>query len=162
YLYQELGILTAAFMLGLALGGWFIGQKISNVYVDISALFKTELAVALCCLLTPVILGLLSSPATELVIQYLARLMLPLLNCATGFFVGLEFPLAGKLLMRNRDRVGGVAGALYASDLVGACVGSLLSSVWLIPLFGVLRACIVTAGLNFASLIFLFIVIRSR
>ena len=161
YLYQELGVLAAAFMFGLALGGWFMGQRISKHDVDVTTLIKTELAVVVCSLLTPISLSFLSSSVSKSVIHSLVRLMLPLLNCAVGFFVGLEFPLAGRLLLRNRDRVGGVAGTLYASDLLGACIGSLLSSVWLIPLHGVMETCVVIAGINLASLVLLYFKVRS-
>ena len=153
YLYQELGVVAASFMLGLALGGWFMGRKISKLGGDISTLCKAELVIIAYSLLTPPAIMLLSLRATKAFILPLARGVLPLLNCVAGFLVGLEFPLASRICLKDGDRVGRVAGALYASDLFGACAGSLMSSIWLIPLHGVLGACLVAAAFNVVSLI---------
>ncbi|UCH57460.1 MAG: fused MFS/spermidine synthase [Candidatus Bathyarchaeota archaeon] len=156
YLYQDLGVVAAAFMLGLAFGGWFMGRRVSMLDGDVSIMFKTELAVILYSLLIPLAIRLLSYYTAESVILPLARGMLPLLNGAAGFFVGLEFPLASRICLRRGGHPGGVAGALYASDLLGACVGAFLSSVWLIPLHGVLGACLVAAVLNVTSFVLLY------
>ena len=156
YLYQELGVVAAAFMLGLALGGWFMVRRISRFGGDVSTLFKTELAVILYSLLIPLAMRLLFFHSAGSVMLPLARGVLPLMNCATGFIVGLEFPLASRICLRGDVRAGGVAGTLYASDLLGACAGSFLSSVWLIPLHGVLGACLVAVALNVASLVLLY------
>ena len=160
YLYQELGVVSASFMLGLALGGWFMGRRISELDGDISTLCKAEMAIIAYSLIIPPAVTLLSFRAAEAFILPLVRGVLPLLNCAAGFLVGLEFPLASRICLRVGGRVGSVAGALYASDLFGACAGSLMASIWLIPLHGVLGACLVAAALNVASLVLLYSVTR--
>jgi len=160
YLYQELGVVAASFMLGLALGGWFMGRRISKLDGDISALCRGELAIVAYLLIAPLAVMLLSFRAAGAFLLPLVRVVLPLLNCAAGFLVGLEFPLASRICLRDGGRVGGVAGALYASDLFGACLGALMASIWLIPLHGVLGACLVAAGLNVASLLLLYGVMR--
>ena len=157
YLYQELGVVAAAFMLGLSLGGWFMSRRVSKLRVDISTLAKTELAIIAYSLITPLAITLFSLRTPEPFILPLVRVALPLLNCIAGFLVGLEFPLVSRICLRGSDRTGRVAGTLYASDLFGACVGSLMSSIWLIPLHGVLGACLVAAALNAASLALLYI-----
>jgi hypothetical protein len=68
----------------------------------------------------------------------------------------MEFPLASVVCMEEVNRVGGVGGTLYAVDLVGACVGSFFSSIWLIPLFGVQGSCLVVAAANATSLILIY------
>jgi predicted membrane-bound spermidine synthase len=40
------------------------------------------------------------------------------------------------------------ASRLYTADFVGAFLGALLSSAFLIPLIGVMGVCLLTAGLN--------------
>jgi predicted membrane-bound spermidine synthase len=59
--------------------------------------------------------------------------------------VGMEFPIASQV-----EFVGGAATAsrLYTADFVGASLGALLASTFLIPLIGVAAVCLLTAGLN--------------
>jgi spermidine synthase len=76
-----------------------------------------------------------------------------LLNGAAGFLVGAQFPLANRLWLRGRDSQPGREGALYASDLIGAFLGSILASVLLIPVLGVLETCLLAALLKLCSLL---------
>lgn len=156
YLYQELGVVAASFMFGLAMGGWFISRGTSKIEEGIPALFKIELAIIAYSLLIAATLAFFSFILTRVLFPSLMRGVLPLLNFAAGFFVGLEFPLASKICLGGEDRVAGVAGKLYASDLFGACTGSFISSIWLIPLHGVLGACMLAAAINVASFALLY------
>ena len=162
YLYQELGVVAASFMLGLALGGWFIGRWISKHFGGISALCKAEIAIIAYLLFIPLAMTQISSGAPATSPLPLVRVFLTLLNCAAGFLVGLEFSLASMIMLKGGGRVGRVAGTLYASDLLGACAGSLVSSIWLVPLHGVVGACLVAAALNLASLFLLYSIMRLR
>lgn len=156
YLYQELGAVAASFMLGLALGGWFMSRRISRLGGGVPALACVEGGIVAYSLLLPLAIEVFSIPAVKPIILPLVRTALPLLNCASGFLVGLGFPLASEICLRGGDRIGSVAGAVYASDLLGGCVGSLISGIWLISLHGIPGACFMVATLNAASLILLF------
>jgi predicted membrane-bound spermidine synthase len=57
----------------------------------------------------------------------------------------MQFPLANKL---EFDGTASGASRLYTADFVGAFLGALLACTLLIPLIGVLGACLLTAGLN--------------
>ena len=77
------------------------------------------------------------------------------LPAVAGLLGGFEFPL-GVLLWRQRGiRLGTAAGGLYGLDLVGACLGALVVSPFLIPLLGLLGICWWTALLNAAALLLL-------
>ena len=154
YLYQELAMVSATFMLGLAVGGLCMSQAIPRLRKGVSTLAKVEFAIIAYSFTLPLVITLLFSVSELFMFQWI-RLLLPLLNCAAGFLVGLEFPLASEICLKDSGRVGRVAGALYASDLLGGCAGALLSSIWLIPLLGVLRTCLVVAVFNAASLLLL-------
>lgn len=153
YLYQDLGVVAAAFMMGLALGGWYMKSRMPRLRVGASTLVKTEMGVVAYSLLIPSIVSLLSTSITAAPDLFLVRGVMLVLNCVAGFLVGLEFPLVGSICLEEGERVGGVGGTLYATDLFGACVGSFLSSIWLIPLYGVRGACLVVAATNVASLL---------
>jgi spermidine synthase len=146
YLYQELGVVSASFMLGLALGGLYMSRRLPRLG-SFKTLIKVEVAVAAYILLFPLALEL---PATPL-----ARWLLPLLSCLAGFLVGLEFPLASELVLRAWGGVGRVAGSLYALDLLGGCLGAVASSIWLIPLHGFWGASLAVAALKACSLLLL-------
>ena len=62
--------------------------------------------------------------------------------------VGMQFPPASRL-----EFDGAVTGAsrLYTADFVGAFLGALLASTFLIPLIGVTGVCLLTAVLNLAG-----------
>jgi len=153
FLYQDLGVVAAAFMMGLALGGWYMKSRMQRFRGGVSTLLKTEMGIVAYSLLIPPIVSFLSTSMTAAPNLLLVRGVMLVLNCVAGFLVGLEFPLASSVCLGEGKRVGGVGGALYATDLFGACVGSFLSSIWLIPLYGVRGACMVVAVTNIASLI---------
>ncbi len=72
-----------------------------------------------------------------------------LLLLACGFLVAAIFGYAG---LHRRPDQRRIVSPLYASDLLGGCVGSLLASLLLIPLVGlpgtaVLMAIVATLGL---------------
>ncbi|KYH39138.1 MAG: spermine synthase [Candidatus Bathyarchaeota archaeon B23] len=146
YLYQELGVVSASFMLGLTLGGLHMSRRVSRLG-SLKTLLKVELLVAAYIVMLPLAVELPSTP--------LARWLLPLLSCLGGLLVGLEFPLAGHLALRAGGGVGGVAGLLYALDLLGGCLGALASSIWLIPLHGFWGASLAVLTLKASSLLLL-------
>jgi len=162
FLYQDLGVVAAAFMMGLALGGWYMNSRMQRLGGGVSTLLKTEMGVVAYSLLIPPIVSLLSTRMTAAPNLLLVRGVMLVLNCVAGFLVGLEFPLASRVCLEEEEQVGGVGGALYATDLFGACVGSFLSSIWLIPLYGVRGACLVVAVTNVASLLLVYSYTRWR
>ena len=87
-------------------------------------------------------LGRLSGSAVSFVT---VRAVIALLTFVLAMLVGMEFPIASQV-----EFVGGAATAsrLYTADFVGASLGALLASTFLIPLIGVTAVCLLTAGLN--------------
>ncbi len=162
YLFQELGIVSATFMLGAAIGSWLTGQKIPKINEDMKALSKAELAISSYSISAPLIISYSSSHLSYASILPLARILIPSLNLAAGFFVGIEFPIASRIQLKVSERVGSVSGSLYATDLIGACAGALMASIWLIPLYGVMGASIVVATFNFVSLVLVYAMKTSR
>ena len=73
------------------------------------------------------------------------------MNALAGFLVGSQFPLASRMWIKGRQAVGGTAGLLYACDLAGAFVGSVVVSVVLIPVLGMLETCLLAAVLKLGS-----------
>jgi spermidine synthase len=74
-------------------------------------------------------------------------------NALAGFLVGSQFPLANRMWLKDREDLRGTAGVLYACDLVGAFLGSIVVSVILIPVLGILETCLLAATLKLGSLL---------
>lgn len=65
-----------------------------------------------------------------------------------GALGGWQFPLANRIYFAEQARAR--PGTLYAVDLAGACVGALLISAYLVPVFGFLRTGELIAVVNLA------------
>lgn len=127
-LFQDIGILLTLFMAGLALGAAIIGHALRQAEQGKKAgrIWKTVLLAgfALLCLVVSLIME--SGYAMGL-IQTVAWL------AVTGFLVAGLF--ASISLEDSRDQ-GRLISPLYAADLIGACVGSMLAGLILIPMLG--------------------------
>jgi len=162
YVYQQIGLLITAFMAGLALGGLLMTRGLTRAPQMASRaawghrirreerwLVGLEMAILLYCIALPLLLtslhGWSASP--------LLRLTLLALNALAGFLVGSEFPLANRIYSRIRGGLEGASGLLYACDLAGAFVGSVLVSVVFIPALGILQTCVLVAVLKLISVV---------
>jgi spermidine synthase len=148
YVYAKLGLLLTLFMVGLALGS----LTMSRYPRDEASLLKTLLLVQatlglFCLTLAPVVTYLHGRPEASLH-HLLHRETLSVMSVAAGFLGGAHFPLANRLLLADRERVGRTAGSLYAFDLLGSTLGSLLVGFLLIPVVGVIQSLIVLTLLN--------------
>jgi spermidine synthase len=150
YVYHEVALITAAFMVGIALGGATMNRLLSQgleqrrmghrwVFVSLQgAIFIYALSLPL------LLIAANALPLPDLLFPFLALL--------AGFLGGMEFPLGVYL---TKGSVGRVAGLIYGTDLVGACFGALLASALLIPILGIPQTCYVLAMSALAGLILL-------
>jgi spermidine synthase len=130
YVYQQLAVIIAAFMAGMALGSWLALRAPARrgirtlVFLQIGAAMAPLL---LCAVFEAV------SPA-----------LFPVLALGCGMLGGYEFPVASRIFCARNP------GTLYALDLAGSCVGAVLFSVYLIPVFGFLRTALLAAMVSLA------------
>ena len=144
--YARVSLIVTAFMGGLALGGAAGEQLLTRQSAAGSrrarrALIAIQAAVALYSAVFPLILSL-PIPAPVLVF--------PLLALVAGALTGMAFPLAVAL---TRGSAGRAAGLLYGADLVGGCVGALVSAVFLVPVLGIPQTCAAVALVGLAGLL---------
>ena len=152
YIYHQLAIVIAAFMVGMALGSWrALGGKSSleppaRRRADRLTLGWIQIAVGI----APILLYLLLvgfgriGNATQLFL--ISQIVFPVLALACGLLGGYQFPVASRVFFGRGES--GSAGALYAFDLAGACVGAIVLSAYLVPVFGFLRTALLAAFLN--------------
>ncbi|MAG08745.1 hypothetical protein CMO89_04675 [Candidatus Woesearchaeota archaeon] len=147
YIYSMLSIIITAFMLGLAIGSYYMNKRLEHF--GKKRFVKIEISIFFISLLVPVTLFLLSKIKDNLLVMLSSQTILPLLTILIAVLVGMEFPLASKLFFKGR--VEETAGKLYNADLIGACFGALLTSALLIPLLGIFKVCLLVGLLNLIS-----------
>jgi spermidine synthase len=153
HVYHWIGLLLTAFMAGLAIGGLLMNRRFAGSQRDRSTFLRLEVALVLFWILLPLILSSLYTRITDPALFKSVQVVLFLLNALAGFLVGAQFPLANRLWLRGRETRQGREGMLYASDLVGAFLGSILVSVLLVPVLGILETCLLAAILKLCSLL---------
>jgi hypothetical protein len=104
-----------------------------------------QLGIALFALCTPWLLLGLGRLDELLSGSAVVWAVIPLLTAALAVLVGMEFPLAGKV---DYQGPAATASRIYTADYIGAALGALLVSTLLIPLWGMVGAASLAAGLN--------------
>ena len=143
YIYQQLAVIIAAFMAGMALGSWCsLRQPASESGMKTLAWLQVLGAALplLCYGLFVWFAQLRSGPGLVLI----SKLAFPALAGCCGLVGGYQFPIASRAFFEGQSEARGL-GTVYALDLVGACAGALLPSIYLIPIFGLLRTALVIA-----------------
>lgn len=161
YVYHWIGLLIAAFMVGLALGGmWMTRQLQDNRQPRFgesrAAFLKLEFAMVLYTLLLFGVLVFLNRMQDITFIWHSIQYILLLLNALCGFLVGAEFPLANDMVLHHADGHSQTAGSLYGADLVGSWLGGLFVTIALIPVLGILSTCLLILCLNIGSFLFFY------
>jgi spermidine synthase len=153
YVYYKLGIIFTSFMVGLALGSFYINRILHDLKNEYALFIKTQIAIVLYPLLLPLIFYFfarfekLSYVGENIVFTYI-----PII---AGFIGGFQFPLGNKIYLNNRKDIGSTVGVTYGIDLFGSCIGVFLISAFILPILGIMNTCFVTVIVNLMSLIVL-------
>jgi spermidine synthase len=156
-LYQGLALLIAAFMAGMALGSW-VGQASWPAWFGGGQAKRRQarrpapLAWVQCLVALAPLALCACFPAPQAVY--------PALALACGALCGYQFALASRVLRAAKPKPR--HGALYAVDLAGSCVGAILFSLYLIPVFGFFRTSLAAAELNLAPAALAFLASAAR
>jgi len=156
YVYHWIGLLIAAFMVGLALGGAWMTGRLAKAIDGFSSFLRLEILLFLYAGLLLGALFLLNLFQENPFVFSSVRVVLLFLNALCGFLVGAEFPLANRIYLEQNPQHAQAAGVLYAADLTGAWVGSLVVAVGFIPLFGTVNTCLLILVVKLCSLLYFF------
>jgi spermidine synthase len=129
-----------------------MNRALGRIQNRIMTLVGLEIFIALFCLLLILTLNFLFSSGMQPMGLWAVKIAFLLMSLISGFWVGLEFPLSGRVFAGSEEGVGRTAGILYASDLLGAWAGALLVGVVFIPVLGILQTCGAIILLKLASL----------
>ncbi len=127
-LYQDIGLLLMMFMAGLAVGAWILNEAIrwTGIRHKRSRWWGVGLLAGF---------GILGIATIRYVTGESPGGLIPTaaLLAAAGFLVAGILAYAGLYRIRDQKQV---IAPLYAADLIGGCLGSLLGSLVLIPFLG--------------------------
>jgi spermidine synthase len=150
-LYGRIGLLTALFMLGLAIGARLLARAADAGGPSAShALAGAAGAAFLFALALPAVLGgavgaaVMAGPAADLLHGGLLL--------AGGLVTGALFPAAAGVLLAARRGARATAADLEAADHAGAAVAALAAGLLLVPVLGLAGAAWLLAGLQGAAL----------
>jgi spermidine synthase len=156
YVYQQLAIIIAGFMVGMALGSWCALRSAAGPQVraggweDIRRLVGLQVLAALSSLLLYLLLQTLAAANKPTTLFLVSQIIFPLLAVLCGLLGGYQFPIASRIFFSRSKGNAGSPGTLYALDLVGACLGALLLSSYLVPVFGFRQTAWLMAVVNLA------------
>jgi spermidine synthase len=150
YVYHQLALIVAAFMAGLALGGW-LGTRAAAKGAGAGAFTALQLFIAAVPLALAAALARVAQ-LPPLALRAWAGLF-PLIVVGAALLAGIQFPIAAKLVTRGRSDVGAVGGRLYGADLLGAAAGAIVTAVFLLPIMGTLGAMRALSLMNAAVLV---------
>ena len=173
YVYQQLSILVAVFMVGMAAGAWLALNKVRALPAQFKPvpasldpkmcaetrrawrfeflrLALLQLLAALAPLLLYALFVLLEGVRNLAALLTISQIVFPVLALIAGLLGGYQFPLASRIYFARSDKSKRNPGMLYALDLLGACLGAVALSAYLLPVYGFLRTAMLMAVVNLA------------
>jgi spermidine synthase len=146
----------AAFMGGMGAGALVGGAALRCPAARALRIYAgLEGVIAVCALAMPIALGTMTPllafvyadrGGIGFVVARLGATLLLLVIPAAA--MGATFPIAARAAGDSPERPGSTAGALYAANVAGACVGAALAGFYLVPRLGLHRASLFAVALN--------------
>jgi spermidine synthase len=138
-LWEEIGLVIATFMVGLALGGGIAGRSRWSMRSCLSAQGLLALALGL-AIQTGGITALIALP------EFASRALLLLAVALAGVSTGSVFTRAAASLAPTPDDLQRVSGTLHAADHLGALIASITGPLLIMPALGLSVGLITAAG----------------
>jgi len=161
YVYQQLALLVAAVMMGMALGSWLGLRRIGRhdgggQRATLHRLVSIQVLAALSPVLLCAFFMLCERSRGGAGVFVASEIFFPIVALLCGMLGGYQFPLASRMFFMGRQDSEQSTGTLYAVDLLGACIGAILLSAYLIPVFGFLKTATLILVLNLATAVVAF------
>ncbi|HDL19205.1 MAG TPA: hypothetical protein ENH29_09130 [Bacteroidetes bacterium] len=152
-LYQNIALVTAFFMFGLAIGSWVINRSLPakqsiKWYFILMEILALSVAVGL-----PAVLKMCGQLIFILRSQVLLQGIYLFIVLAVGALTGAVFPLAGKGMTESGADLTGSAGWVDAADHSGACLSAFFMGTFFIPLLAINGAVLIIAILNLSAVL---------
>jgi len=154
YVYEKIGVIITAFMLGVFLSSYYVTKRIRKLTASITG-FQFSLALYP-LILSLILLGISRISETSMIFLSV-EILFPVLTSVLGALVGAIFPLAVKIYFEKKKDIAKTISLLYSIDLIGSCLGAYTGSVILVPLLGVWDSCIFLFFLNIIMTFYLWL-----
>lgn len=155
FVYELIGLITAFFMLGLALGAWLAYKHLAPRY-SLALLGYIQIAMAAVCLLLWIGLPAIASLRSP----GLLFMLFGGVTAVAGLINGVDFPVAAACYASVHRQPERSAGVMYAVELFGACISAALASTLVVPVFGIGASFLLAAGASSTACILLLIARR--
>jgi len=163
YLYHQIGLLIAIFMLGVALSSFYMTRYLDRIERDSHLFLKIEIRIIIFSFLFPFVFSMPSQYLEKTALSLLVYPLFLIMSFFSGACIGLQFPLASKIYLGTSGKVGAfshAAGLLYGADLLGGFLGGLFGGILLLPILGLKQSCFLMAMIKISSLALLLIFIK--
>lgn len=150
-----IGLLIAAFMTGIAAGGFVTTSNLSQIKNKLAYFIKLEIAVGAFAAILPLFLLVMAPHLGKPVFFIAGQWVLVILAIISGALVGMKFPIANKIYLADSKNFSHTVGLLYGSDLIGGWIGGLVVAVVLLPVLGLAGTALVLVLIKISSLIIL-------
>lgn len=144
YLFYKISLLISGLMLGMAMGTW------AGTHV----LERTSRRMLVCMHIVWVIFcALLAGGAGALAHYHIQpspqlEFVFVLLAAVAGALAGFEFPAANHVLLSAAESDQHHLGRVYGADVLGSCLGALLTAMWLLPVLGLYETLLALGVVN--------------
>jgi len=142
-LYLATALFFAVFMGGLALGSSL--NRIPGAYSKMRSYSFLQFLLAVFAVLVPLFIGLIERFGRQ---GAFSRFFFFCFVFLLAFGIGYEFYLASHL---RKSTISETSGSNYSADLAGSAFGAFLTSIILLPHFGLMTTCLIVAALNVFS-----------
>ena len=156
YVYHQLALLIALFMAGMALGNWvrLRGSRPTSGSTSPAPMMLLA-GLQVCATLAPLLLYSILASLTGIrdvtLLTIVSQALFPFMAVLSGTLGGYEFAVATEIFFTDPETSQGSMGVLYGVDLFGACLGALLVSAFLVPLFGFWKTAQIIAIANLVA-----------
>ncbi len=151
YVYYQLAILIGLCMAGIAFGSRLgIRRKVVSDRPPYRSMASTQFLLAISAPALIFVVAMLAKISGVATTWLAAQIVFPALAALSGMLGGYQFPIATQIYLHDgnsRPKLG----MLYAIDLLGGCVGALVVSSYLIPVFGFWKTAWLSAAINLVA-----------
>ena len=160
---HAIATVLGAFMAGLALGSWKLGQQSDKLARPLRGYGILEICIGISAALVPIAFRSLDTvywaiapsvetlPGGSAAIRFIASFIVLVIPT---FLMGGTLPMLTRFFTENVGEVERKVGLLYALNTFGAALGTMVAALYLIPEQGTTRTTLIIASINIAIGVF--------
>ncbi len=153
YVFQMLGIIITFFMVGLAIGSFYIIKKIHH---NFSSYSLNQYFIGIFAIMLPLCISALRYFGLNFLF---INIIFIILIFIIGLLTGVQFALTAKI---RKSRISVTASDSYSSELLGSALGALVVTAFLIPYFGVTKVSLMIGIVNIITGLFILLNRKTR